>query len=125
MKTLNAMPVVLILLAVCVGECVAQSTSSASQTITFGVHRTVVPSLAANFSRVSSVDESPALNPTPLKVTVGSDARSEEFAISERLSAVKKTRRQQSINLGDFAEASESPYPPYSAPPKSVVTVTD
>jgi hypothetical protein len=115
----------LILLAICAGNCVAQSQSSVSQTVTFGVQRTAVPLFAANFSQINSDGESTTPNPAPLKLTVGSDVRSEEFAIGTRTSAVRKMRHQKIIGSDEFVTASDAPNPFRFTPPKSVITVTE
>lgn len=124
MKNLSTILMGLILLALCAGVCVAQSQSSASQTVTFGVQRSALPSLAANVSQFNTDGESTTLNPAPLKLTVGSDARSEEFVVSTGASGVKKLRHRETINADRFVEASEARHPFRSTPPKSVITVT-
>jgi hypothetical protein len=123
MKKLSTILLVAFLIALCVGECVAQSTSSASQTITFGVRRIVAPALAANFSQARQESESSTLNLSQQKVTVGSDIRSEELFVGARLSFAKKTRQQETINSGVGATESQSWL--RSASPKSVITVTE
>jgi len=108
---------VLILLAICVGECIAQSNRSVSQTVSFGVRRIEAPSIAANLSQVNSDGESTTVNPASLKIAVGSDVSSDEYAPSGRTSVVKKT--SQLIAVRQSLRSLRTP----SA--KSVVTVTE
>jgi hypothetical protein len=123
MKTLSTILLAFLLIALCVGECIAQSTSSATQTITFGVRRITAPSVAANFSLVRSDNESPAMNPMPQKVTIGSDVLSEDLFVVSRVSSAKKVRQEQLT--GSSVAMAESQSPLRSAPPKSVITVTE
>lgn len=125
MKTLSFILLTFILIALCFEECVAQGTSSASQIVTFGVRRLSTPSLVANFSSINPDNQSTTLSPTTLKLTIGSDVRSEEIVVGVRTSAVKKMRRQQTVSSDEFVMPTSS-QPPYRySPPKSVITVTE
>jgi len=67
---------VLLILAISTTEVLAQSRSSATQTVTFGVQRSTAI-IAANFQpSAESVNEIGLTSATPLKVTAGSDVSS-------------------------------------------------
>ena len=64
------------LLAAVVIESLAQNSSSASQTVTFGIRRSASIVLAGAQSSAISVQESGVERSSPLKVSIGSESRS-------------------------------------------------
>ena len=117
MKTLSTILVAFVLFAICVGECVAQSKSSATQTVTFGVRRIAAPLLAGNFSQVKPVVEPEPLSEAPLKVTFGSGVGSDEYTLASRTPVAKE--------MSQLIAARQSLSSLRSTSPKSVITVTE
>ena len=64
-------------LVVCIAaDICAQTSSSASQTVTFGVHRSAPVVVASAQSSLVSVTETGFERTNPLKITIGSESRS-------------------------------------------------
>jgi hypothetical protein len=63
------------------------------------------------------------MNPMPQKVTIGSDVLSEDLFVVSRVSSAKKVQQEQLT--GSSVAMAESQSPLRSAPPKSVITVTE
>jgi hypothetical protein len=125
MKILGKIVLMLMLLALCLGGLSAQTTCSASQTVTFGVLRVASQSVAANLSEGVPDAEAAVSSSMPLKVTVGSDASAEEFRSIARTAVVKKIRNQQKNFSRPFTTASETQDLLRVNPAKSVITVTE
>ena len=81
---LKSILTVSLLLAVVVIEASGQTSSSASQTVTFGVHRSAPIVLASAQTSTVSVSEMGFERTSPLKITVGSDLSS--HIVSENVS---------------------------------------
>jgi hypothetical protein len=125
MKILGKIVLILMLLALCLGGLSAQTTCSASQTVTFGVLRVASQSIAASFSEGVPDAEAAVSSSMPLKVTVGSDASAEEFKSIARNAVVKRFRNQQKNICRQFITASETQDLLRINPAKSVITVTE
>jgi hypothetical protein len=76
MKLLALILIVMVLLALAVDESLAQTSGSASQTVTFGVRRSAPMVLTGAQATSISIKEIGLERTTPLKVTVGSDMQS-------------------------------------------------
>ncbi|MCX6135165.1 MAG: hypothetical protein NTU47_15245 [Ignavibacteriales bacterium] len=97
MKFLKHILIVSSLLAIVTIEASAQNSSSASQMVTFGVHRSAPVILASAQASSVAVSEAGFERANPLKVTVGTDSRSLAasemgFEVSEQTYAANKPK---------------------------------
>jgi hypothetical protein len=76
MMLIRSLLIVILLLAIAVIESLAQNSSSASQTVTFGVRRSAPVVLASAQTASVTVREIGVERSSPLKVTVGSEVES-------------------------------------------------
>lgn len=127
MKHFAAILVVLMLVVLGTDELSAQSVSSASQTVTFSVQRSVSVASPADASLPSSKS---------LKVTVGSDEHSREsdivassLAIRAESSVIGSAGNPARTILDEDKQGkgrvAQSPYTYTSAVGKSIITVTE
>ena len=104
MKSLYTIVGAIIVLAVSAGELSAQSSNSASQTVTFGVRRTGAMVVSTTQGASSSATESGASKVGALKVTVGKEFGSQ---LSTELSMIASVRSASTIERGSLIGAME------------------
>lgn len=75
-----------LILAASVCELSAQTSSSATQTVTFGVRRIVPAFLAGMQLTASSIDDSRGVQSKAVKMTVGTETHSRQFASDDQSS---------------------------------------
>ena len=80
MKLVELHLATLFLLAASVSELSAQSSSSATQTVTFGVRRLMPTLLASNQRTASSTNDSHGIQSKTLKMAIGSGMNSKQIA---------------------------------------------
>lgn len=88
MKLVKFLLAILFLLAASVFELSAQSSSSATQTVTFGVRRIVPAFLASMQLTAAANNDSHAIQSKPVKMTVGSETHSKQFLTDDQASNV-------------------------------------
>lgn len=121
MKFTGSVALVAVLLMFCAGELCAQSSSSATQTVTFGVRIVAVQPMTAG----QALESFRTFTASPFKVTVGSDAKAEEAAALTLPTAPKALASSKSTlfdgrDLGlAFKSATRQ------GQKKSVVTITE
>jgi hypothetical protein len=86
MKSVKFLLAVIVLVVASVCELSAQTSSSASQTVTFGVRRIVPAFLASMQLTASSINDSHMVQSKAVKMTVGSETRSRQFASDDQSS---------------------------------------
>jgi hypothetical protein len=121
MKLTVTIALVVVLLVFCAGESCAQTSSSATQTVTFGVRIVGAEPLSAS----QSVALSDSYIESPFKVTVGTDLKGGEI-VALGLPAVRK-KHTTSRNLlfdGRNVALAIKTYPPQTSA-RSVLTITE
>jgi hypothetical protein len=88
MKPVKFLLAVILLVAASVCELSAQTSSSATQTVTFGVRRIVPAFLASMQLTAPSINDSHGVQSKAVKMTVGSETHSRQFESDDQSSSL-------------------------------------
>jgi hypothetical protein len=120
MKLMKSILIIALLLAAVVIESLAQSSSSATQTVTFGVRRSAPIVVASTQPSMIAVQGSVVERTSPLKITVGSESRSLLAFTSSYASADEPMKGYKASIVAPKSTTLRAP-----ASTQSVVTLTE